>query len=417
MKIKIEFKKVFEIYLGVMALGLVVLPKLITLLIIGLGLIVISGFVFKMISFQFNKIGISLMLFYVAYLIGVFFTNNPEQASVYVENKLSFLIFPLLFFFKLKERLDMKYSYLGFISGVVMVTFIGLLNSYSCYCSPEGGISCFLSSVISPLHHPTYFTVFVLISICFSIHGWKEKMDYFSPYWVIPYVIFYIVFQGLLLSLSGILFLFILISFIIIIWIKKKFGNMYFLLSIFVLPIVCFKLMLSVPQIEGEWGNAKWYADEYFKNPDEFVSKRVYPMSGTEVRIVMWTAAINGISHHPFGVGTGNVDEYLAKELTALRQDELIEYQYNPHNQFLQTTLEIGVFGLLILLLFITFALQFAVKHKNWILVILVLNLVFNSLFESMLQRQSGIVFYSFWICLLAFHEINKKANSKIYLS
>ena len=69
MKIKIEFKKVLEIYLGVIALGLVVLPKLITLLIIGLGLIIITGYVLKKISFQVNKIGITLILFYGAYLI------------------------------------------------------------------------------------------------------------------------------------------------------------------------------------------------------------------------------------------------------------------------------------------------------------------------------------------------------------
>ncbi len=68
MKIKIEFKKVLEIYLGVIALGLVVIPKLITLLIIGLGLIIITGYVLKKISFQVIKIGITLILFYGAYL-------------------------------------------------------------------------------------------------------------------------------------------------------------------------------------------------------------------------------------------------------------------------------------------------------------------------------------------------------------
>ncbi len=409
MKIKIEFKKVLEIYLGVIALGLVVLPKLITLLIIGLGLIIITGYVLKKISFQVNKIGIALILFYTAYLVGVFFTNNPGQAAIYVENKLSFLIFPLLFFFKGREKVDVKYSYLGLILGVVIISFVGLLDSYTCYFKPEGNFGCFLASVISPVHHPTYFTVFVLLSMCVAIHGWKQKMPYFSLYWIIPYILFYTFFQGLLLSLSGILFLFILISCIVIIWIKKKFGNIYFLISILVLPLLCFNIMVSIPQVEGEWGNAKWYADEYLKNPDDFVSKRVYPMSGTETRIVMWTAAINGISHHPFGVGTGNVDEFLAKELTSLKQVELIKYQYNPHNQFLQTALEIGVFGLLILVLFIAFTIVFAVKQKNWILLIMVTSLLFNSLFESMLQRQSGIVFYSFWICLLVFFTQNEK--------
>jgi O-antigen ligase len=416
---KIKFTKLFEVYLGIIAFGFVVFPKLITLLIVGLGVIVISGYLNKKVTFQLNKIGVLLMLFYVAYIVGVFFTHNSEQASVYIVNKLSFLIFPLLFSLKSDDKWDLRNGYLGFIIGVFVVVLLGFKNSYTCYTKPEGTFSCFLASIISPLHHPTYLTSYFVLSICFALHGWKTKMKSFSPYWVIPLVLFLIVLHGLLLSLSGILFLFILIAISIGLWLKRKFGNIVFYISILVLPLICFKTMISIPQVEGEWGNAKWYADEYFKNPDDFVSKREYPMSGTEVRIVMWTAAINGIIHHPFGVGTGNVDEYLAKELTVLKQEKLIEHQYNPHNQFLQTTLEIGVFGLLILLLFITFTVQFAFKHKNWIILVLVANLVFNSLFESMLQRQSGIVFYSFWICLLVFYSLNanKEKDNEIILN
>jgi hypothetical protein len=40
-----------------------------------------------------------------------------------------------------------------------------------------------------------------------------------------------------------------------------------------------------------------------------------------------------------------------------------------------------------------------------------VASLVVNSLFESMLQRQSGIVFYAFWMCLLTLISVT---NTKI---
>ena len=75
--------------------------------------------------------------------------------------------------------------------------------------------------------------------------------------------------------------------------------------------------------------------------------------------------------------------------------------QYNPHNQFLQTALEIGIVGLLLLLTLFGSTLRFAWKHRNYALLIMTACLVFNALFESMFQRQSGIVFFSFWICLL----------------
>jgi hypothetical protein len=121
--------------------------------------------------------------------------------------------------------------------------------------------------------------------------------------------------HGLLLSLSGILFLFIVIGFYCLYRLKKSVNKLIFYASVLVLPLIGYFSITNIPQIEGEWHNAKWYADEYLKSPEAFVKSRVYPMSGTEVRIVMWTAAVKAIQKHPLGVGTGNVDEYLAKEL------------------------------------------------------------------------------------------------------
>jgi hypothetical protein len=40
-------------------------------------------------------------------------------------------------------------------------------------------------------------------------------------------------------------------------------------------------------------------------------------------------------------------------------------------------------------------------KHKNTLLAIITTGLLFNALFESVLQRQSGIVFFCFWLSFL----------------
>jgi hypothetical protein len=44
-------------------------------------------------------------------------------------------------------------------------------------------------------------------------------------------------------------------------------------------------------------------------------------------------------------------------------------------------------------------------------LLILSASLAFNGLFESMLQRQSGIVFYSFWSVLLVVWSFQNQQN------
>lgn len=409
-----EHNKYFQFlngYLGVVALIIVTLPKLTGLIVIGLIGMTVYGYIKKHLTFQLNIIGFIFILMYLAFLVGIIFTHNPPLALHYVENKLSFLLFPLLFSFKSNHGLKLNWSGLGFVLGTFLITFIGLVKGISCYIDPNGSKSCLLATSVSPFIHPTYLTVNLMISIGIVLKGWKEKWSFFKLSWIIPFIIFAILMQGLLLSLSGILFLFIVVSIYCWYWLKKKVNRLIFYASIVVLPLTAYFSITNIPQIEGEWYNAKWYADEYLKSPDSFVKSRVYPMSGTEVRIVMWTATLKAIQKHPLGVGTGNVDEYLAKELTLLNQSELAKEELNPHNQYLQTTLEIGVLGMLVLLSIIGYGFYTAFQKKDYLLMLIIGSLFFNCFFESMLQRNSGIVIFTFWICLLS---LNRNYFTKV---
>ena len=90
--------------------------------------------------------------------------------------------------------------------------------------------------------------------------------------------------------------------------------------------------------------------------------------------------------------------EYKKENITAAYKQKL-----NAHNQYLQTALSIGFFGLIVLLisLFLPFVDSF--KNGNFLLIIFLLIISFNFLFESMLERQSGVVFYAFFNSFLFF--------------
>ncbi len=410
---ELKFIKIFEICIGIFALGSVLFPKQVPFFFLALISVVVFGFVKKQVKFHFNVVSFLFILFYLTYLFGVFFTHNGDQAQKYVENKLSFVILPLLLSLKFKDTLKLNRAYLGFVIGTFLVSIYGVFSGLYCYFQPDGSNLCLFTSSISPIHHPTYLSAYLIFSIGVVLKGWYDKMKYFSFYWIIPFIIFNVVLHGFLLSLSGILFLLIAFILAIIIWIKYKFGKWVLYSSIILIPILGFLSIKMIPQIEGEWGGAVGYSEIYFANPEHFVESRVYPMSGTEVRIVMWTAASKTFYTHPFGVGTGNVDEYLGKELIRLKQKELSHENYNPHNQFLQTGVEIGVLGLLILLAILFFAFRIGYLNVDWLLIIITGNLLFNALFESMLQRQSGIVFYTFWFCLLVLDNMKKNEDSE----
>jgi hypothetical protein len=81
-------------------------------------------------------------------------------------------------------------------------------------------------------------------------------------------------------------------------------------------------------------------------------------------------------------------------------QINLAQKHFNSHNQFFHTAVETGWIGLIWLLVILISMLWFGRKHKQGILILVVCAFAFNSLFESMLERQSGIVFWLLWSCM-----------------
>jgi len=334
---------------------------------------------------------------YLLYVIGSFFTDHSDIAGKYLEYKLSFVILPILFSFQPKIKYTSSITFLWFILAITCLSLLGFYHSFLCGFS----INCFSASIFSYVHHPTYFSAFHVLAFSIAILGYVRKWRYFNLNWIIPFVLFSLVCQMLSLSLAGILFLGLLFMTFFLRMLYKKWNLPGLLIGSVAFPALFFVFVNSVPQIESQWAVAKFYAKEYKANPSDFIKNRQYPFSGTEARLVMWTAAYQTFLSHPLGVGTGNVDDYLGEQLNNLNQEELAKQNYNPHNQFLQIAIELGIFGLLYLIVMLIYLLRYAWLKKDYLLLILISSLIFNSLFESMLQRQSGIVFYVFFVCFL----------------
>jgi O-antigen ligase len=92
--------------------------------------------------------------------------------------------------------------------------------------------------------------------------------------------------------------------------------------------------------------------------------------------------------------------------------NSIADENYNPHNQYLQVAVEIGILGLMLFLVLLGMIFSYAIKWKNSLLFLICGNLAFNCIFESMLQRQSGIVFYTFLILLLTSGILTSKSQS-----
>lgn len=211
------------------------------------------------------------------------------------------------------------------------------------------------------------------------------------------------------------LFLGMVLIGLIVYFLYKKWGKWVALAVVVIGPVILFVVLNKLPGIKDDFEISRNAISEYASDPHAFLVKRVKDseIPGNQKRLVMWTVTSELIGEHPMGVGTGNVDEYLHAKLSAYGFDQLVADDLNPHNQYLQTMLEIGIVGLLLLLGLIGSCIYFAIKKRSFLLLLLISGLAFNMLFESMLQRQSGVVFYSFWIPVLMLVIGNKAHHLK----
>ncbi|MDG1776479.1 MAG: O-antigen ligase family protein [Crocinitomicaceae bacterium] len=395
------YKKVYEISLALMALLMLVSPKLITLgIILHFGITVV-GLVKRKLVFGVNLMNALMVLLYFTYLVGTIYTNHPDIAGRYLEYKLSLVIFPLLFSFKLPGGLSLKYPSVGVFTGVIVLMILGLINSISLFVDSKS-MSSFLSGHFSYIHHPTYFASFAFVGMLLVNYA-KEQCWLGCEKW--KYAILTMVMilgQVLSFSLAGILILLIYACFVFLKWVRNRFGKFIFIIVLIISPVVLLLTLSKTPGLKIQFETSKTFVLEYVSDPIAFISVEQNYAQGDEVRLIMWTVAALAFSEHPMGVGTGNVDEKLNQLLDDYCQLKMAAQNYNPHNQFLQTAVEVGVFGLIFFSSVIIYAFYLGFRFKSVLILFIGLNLGFNSLFESMFQRQSGIVFFVFWLCLSA---------------
>ncbi len=399
----------YNLSLLMIAFLIAVLPKLVVLGFLAMFVIVVFGLVKKQFFFQFDSVLTAFVLLYIIYVVGAFFTHNSAAAGKYLEYKLSFILMPFLFSFRPKFAFKLSFPIIGLSLGILAVSIWGIAKAIAVYSVTHYALTAFTASNIC-IDHPTYFAAFTMVSMAGIWYLHKIKSPGFTGKWIFLYLLFAIVMLFLSYAMAGILFFILLVSFLILRWIYIKI-NKWIAISLLVFsPFMLYFTVTNIPAFKDEINNSVVAFKNYISNPSDFIQGEEGVPSGDKVRLIMWTVSAKAWWKHPFGVGTGNVDEYLSLELKAAGQKELAqkdenhEIRYNPHNQFLQTGLEVGLLGIFTFLFMLIFSIRKGFKTQNWLLVLVVSCLIFNCFFESILQRQTGIVFFTFWICLLVIH-------------
>ena len=120
--------------------------------------------------------------------------------------------------------------------------------------------------------------------------------------------------------------------------------------------------------------------------------------NSTVERLIIWKASLSLIRHNfIFGVGTGDVNDGLMKEYKERNFQAGLKKHLNSHNQFFQTFIALGITGVTILVLMILFPLILSLKRRDYRYFLFIMIIALNLAFESLFETQSGIVFYAFF--------------------
>ena len=120
--------------------------------------------------------------------------------------------------------------------------------------------------------------------------------------------------------------------------------------------------------------------------------------STSEMRLAIWKTSAYLITNKPLiGYGTGDVKDVLLVEYQSRNLSFILDKKLNAHNQFLQTTIAIGLVGGILLIMMLLIPIFMSLKNKHYLYLGFLLLMIINFSTESMLERQLGVVFYSFF--------------------
>jgi len=351
-----------------------------------------------------NRLLLMLPLFYVLYLIGLLTSKTPSLG--FLETKLSFFVFPLIFFlhgYTLIQRKNMLKAliYGVTLSGVLLLIFATYrsisFNGETMIFAPnvldgKGAIESILyggnyyfGDFFSIFHQTVYYALYVSVALTIVIF----RPDVVAKKARILLTLFFIVLLFLIsnkaaISVFGTILLVRLIS------VKKSIYKKW--ASFIIVGVVIGAFVWMNPRTRESLRRVAEGELTINKNA----------RYGFTTRLLSWDAAITLIKEKPIlGYGVGDIQGKLNEMYMQKEYVFPLKESHNAHNLWLQTWLENGIPSLFTLgvIFYIMFKIGFKDNYVWGFTLTLVTILFINSFFESLFHRFSGISFFSFVTC------------------
>lgn len=372
-------------------------------------------------SFKYKILLILPFLFFLIHVIGFIYSDNLKSGLFDLEVKLSILFIPIIsIFITEKVKINFRFILKIFVFGNLITSIICLIIAFSnsIHVNEFGNIlfepsywlefrdlsffqlineraSFFSYLILSVFHHPSYFSVYILFSIATLVYLIRSSKKRLFGYYGL--IIYFSIFIWLLGSRAGyITYLISFFSFIFIIILKFK--KYWIGVGSLVIGVLLALIVLTNSQI-----------NKNIKETTNIVEYNQSLTNDSDMRLWIWKSGIEVFKDHfIFGVGTGDIDEFLNKKYQEYNLKDAELHHYNTHNQYLDVAIKFGIVGFIIFFAWIITIFLVSIKKKQFLFFYFGLIIFINFFFETMLNTIAGVGFVSFFYALL-YSMYNKK--------
>jgi O-antigen ligase len=349
------------------------------------------------------KILVPLIALFFINLVSLFYTLNLKNGFSTIQTQLSLMVFALLIYFdrqfydqnkNIIKKLFVGVSGLSIIILLTVFVYSGGLKKSIELIGYESFFALLRYFDISSGQHPSYIGLGYLFSVVIiwnSLFKLKLSYKYLFRVLIIGFFITFIFILNSRAVFIGVIFMFVFYS---IKYLKEH--SLILKISFITLLLLVFIFILNSTRFKSVFQNIE----------------KANSIEEVDLRFTLWRNAIISWQAKPlFGYGIGDSKNAIMDVHRTRHIQEAIEDNLNAHNQFLETLIQTGLVGFIVLVLVFVIPLYQSIKKKQEILFLFLLITFICFFFESMLQRLTGVVFFSFWYSFLLLIYYNDDEN------
>lgn len=373
-----------------------------------------TGFSINYTSSESKLFGL-FIIYYLWQFISLLYTTDIKLGFENLFGRLSLLLFPLLLIAPgamIKDKIKTLSGVFAISTFLFMVlcfiiafirscSFIDGNFTFNTHPGEAFWLSYFYSAQLTVNQHPTYISMYVLLSTIFSFELGFDLLQKKTVrmFWLILGVSL-VLFQYFISSRAGILACMIILPVYFGFKINKLKKYKFLWIWIIVLVLALIPLLQKNQRVDYIIGN-------FFQNKVDYERK-------DDPRLIIWKSAFNIIEENILvGVGIGDVRAALSAEYERIGEESMAKERFNAHNQFIEVFLENGLIGFLIFISIFAYMFYISFRDSSFIQVIFLILIIIFFMFETMLYRFAGVSFFSLFSFLILY--LKKQLNPQHY--